>query len=58
MDNDTRFAVPAEKEVRTAHQADRSPFAFHLQDVRPGGLKLLPFGEADGVMFFGRQWAD
>lgn len=54
MDDDTRFAAIAEKEVRAAQQEDRSPLAFHFQNVRPGGLELLPFGEADGVVQVGR----
>src|SRR5579863_811987 len=50
MENDTCFAAVAKKEVRTTHQYEGSPFAVHLQDMRPCGLKLVAFGEANGVM--------
>src|SRR5438552_2651568 len=36
VDDNPRFAVRAKKKVRTTHQADGSPFAFHLQNMRPG----------------------
>jgi hypothetical protein len=49
MDDNTRL-VPAKKKVRTAHQAELSPFALHLQDVRPGRFKLLPLGEWDCIV--------
>src|SRR5204862_6481824 len=36
--------------VRTAHQNDGSSFALHLQEMRPGSLKVFPFRERDQVM--------
>src|SRR5207249_3255068 len=55
MDNHTRFEVLAKKKVRTTHQEDSRPFAFHLQDMWPRRLKFLTFGEGDGVVLMGGQ---
>ena len=47
MDDNTRLDVLAKKKVRTTHQDDGSPFAFHLQNMPPGGLKFLMFAEGN-----------